>query len=60
VAAAYGVLNLLGGIQRTVVLINKQGQVAWVKEGRPETAEIIGAISAMRTDDPDSTRLSSS
>lgn len=60
VAAAYGVLNLTGGIQRTVLLVNQQGTVAWVKEGMPSTDEILQAIDALGKDDPDSTRLSSS
>jgi predicted transcriptional regulator len=60
VAAAYGVLKPEGGIQRTVVLVNKQGVVTWVQEGMPSTEEILQAVEAMSKDDPDSTRLSSS
>jgi peroxiredoxin len=60
VAAAYGALKPEGGIQRTVVLVDKAGRVAWVKEGMPATEEIIAAIEALHKDDPDNTRLSSS
>ncbi len=60
VAAAYGVLNALGGISRTVVLVNKQGVVTWVMAGMPSTEEILKAVDALGKDDPDSTRLSSS
>lgn len=60
VAAAYGALKETGGIQRSVILVNKQGAVTWVKEGMPSTEEILRAIDALRTDDPDSSRLSSS
>jgi thioredoxin-dependent peroxiredoxin len=41
VAAAYGAVNMLGNIKRTVVVVDKQGKVAWIKEGMPETAEIL-------------------
>lgn len=60
VATAYGALKPEGGIQRTVVLVNKQGVVTWVQEGMPSTEEILQAVDALRRDDPDSTRLSSS
>lgn len=60
VAAAYGALKDEGGIQRMVILVNKQGVVTWAQEGLPTTEEIMQAITAMATDDPDSTRLSSS
>lgn len=60
VAASYGVQKPGGGIQRTVVLVNKQGVVTWVQEGLPSTEEILQAIDALAKDDPDSTRLSSS
>lgn len=60
VAAAYGVTKALGGIQRTVILVNKKGAVTWVQEGMPSTEEILKAIDDLGEDDPDSTRLSSS
>lgn len=60
VAAAYGALKPEGGIQRCVIVVNKRGQVTWVKEGMPETAEILAALDDMAKDDPDSSRLSSS
>lgn len=60
VAAAYGVLKPEGSIQRTVVLVNRQGVVTWVQEGMPSTEEVLQAVDAMAKDDPDSTRLSSS
>ena len=44
VAAAYGAVNMLGNIKRTVVVVNKDGKVAWIKEGMPETGEILSAI----------------
>ena len=46
VAAAYGATNLVGGIQRSVFVVDKQGRIAWAKEGMPETAEILSAINA--------------
>lgn len=60
VAATYGVLGMVGNVQRTVFVVSKQGRVAWVKEGMPSTDEILQAIDLMSEDDPDSTRLSSS
>lgn len=60
VAIAYGATKPEGGIKRCVVLVNKQGRVAWAKEGMPETDEILAAIDALSTDDPGSSRLSSS
>jgi thioredoxin-dependent peroxiredoxin len=44
VASVYGALKPEGSIQRCVILVNKQGIVAWAKEGLPETTEIIEAI----------------
>lgn len=44
VAAAYGAVNMLGNIKRTVVVVHKDGNVAWIREGMPETAEILSAI----------------
>lgn len=44
VAAAYGAVNMLGNIKRTVVVVDKQGKVAWIKEGMPETADILSVI----------------
>ncbi|MDF2626258.1 MAG: hypothetical protein K0R39_89 [Symbiobacteriaceae bacterium] len=46
VAAAYGAVNMLGGIKRTVIVVDKAGKVAWVQEGMPETADILSAIRA--------------
>ncbi len=60
VAAAYGALKDSGGIQRCVIVINKQGKVTWSQEGMPATEEILAALDAQATDDPDHTRLSSS
>lgn len=59
-AAAYGAVNLVGGIKRCVILVNRLGRVAWAAEGMPETSEILAALDAITTGDPDSTRLSSS
>lgn len=47
VAAAYGALKPEGGIQRTVFLVDRQGQIAWAQQGMPETAEILTAIDAL-------------
>lgn len=44
VAAAYGVINLLGGIKRSVFVVDKAGKIAWAKEGMPDTPEILSAI----------------
>lgn len=46
VATAYGVVRLLGLIQRSVILVNPQGYVGWVSAGMPDTAEILNAIKA--------------
>lgn len=46
VATAYGVVKVLGGIQRSVILVDPQGRVAWAAEGMPDTAEILNAIKA--------------
>jgi len=46
VAAAYGALNALGGIKRSVFVVDRQGKVAWAKEGMPGTDEILSAITA--------------
>lgn len=46
VATAYGVVNLMGGITRAVIVVDKAGHVAWAKEGMPDTAEILAAITA--------------
>lgn len=47
VAAAYGALNLLGGISRCVIVVNKQGKATWVKSGMPATEDILAALDAM-------------
>jgi len=47
VAAAYGSLKPEGGIQRSVIVIDKKGTVAWVQEGMPATSEILAAIEAV-------------
>lgn len=44
VAAAYGAVNLLGGIKRSVFVVDKGGKIAWAREGMPDTAEILAAI----------------
>jgi len=48
VAAAYGVLNALGLIQRTVFLIDRQGVIRWTQPGMPSTTEILAAIDALQ------------
>jgi thioredoxin-dependent peroxiredoxin len=47
VAAAYGVVTMLGGMTRAVFLIDKQGKVAWAQEGMPTTDEILAALDAL-------------
>jgi len=47
VAAAYGATKALGGIQRSVFVIDKDGQIAWVREGMPSTEEILAAIDSL-------------
>lgn len=59
-ATVYGALKPEGGIQRSVLVVNQQGRVTWSQQGMPSTDEILAVIDAMATDDPDSTRLSSS
>lgn len=44
VAQAYGALKENGGIQRTVVVIDKEGKVVWVKQGLPATEEILAVL----------------
>jgi peroxiredoxin len=44
VAIAYGATNAVGGIQRSVFVIDKEGKVAWSKQGMPATEEILAAI----------------
>lgn len=46
VAEAYGVVKPNGGIQRTVFVVDRQGRVAWAKEGMPSTEEILAAVDA--------------
>lgn len=47
VSESYGALKPNGGIQRTVVLVDRQGIVAWAKEGLPSTEEILQAVDAL-------------
>lgn len=47
VAEAYGALKPSGGIQRTVVLVDRQGRVAWAVQGMPSTEEIKAAVAAL-------------
>lgn len=44
VAAAYGALNALGGIQRCVIVVGKQGKVTWAESGMPATETILAAL----------------
>lgn len=48
VAASYGALKPEGGVQRTVFLVDKQGNIAWAQQGMPETSEILAAIETLR------------
>lgn len=47
VARAYGALNALGGIQRTVFLVDKHGVVRWAQKGMPSTEAILAAVDAL-------------
>jgi len=47
VARAYGAVKPQGGIQRTVVVVDRQGRVAWVKQGLPATEEILAVLDAL-------------
>ncbi|MFB5083694.1 peroxiredoxin family protein [Symbiobacterium thermophilum] len=47
VARAYGVLNALGFIARTVVLVDRNGIVRWVQPGMPATETILAAVDAL-------------
>lgn len=49
VAKAYGSLKLGGLIQRSVILVDPDGKVAWVKEGLPSTEEILAAVDAAKS-----------
>lgn len=44
VAMAYGVVNPLGGVKRSVFIVDKQGKVAWAAEGMPSTEELLTAL----------------
>ncbi len=44
VAAAYGARKLLGGIQRCVFVVDKQGRIIFAAEGAPDTSVILAAI----------------
>jgi peroxiredoxin Q/BCP len=44
VAAAYGALKPEGGILRSVIVVDRQGRVAWAQEGMPATEEILAAL----------------
>jgi len=47
VATAYGAIKPeSGGIQRCVIVVDRQGVVAWSKLGAPEIAEILDALEA--------------
>lgn len=46
VAEAYGVTKALGGVQRTVFVVDRDGRVAWAKEGMPSTEEVLAAVDA--------------
>lgn len=47
VASSYGALKEDGvGIQRTVVIVDKQGVVRYIKQGMPPDAELLEAIKA--------------
>lgn len=47
VAQAYGAVKPQGGIQRTVVVVDKEGRVAWVRQGLPATEEILAVLDAL-------------
>jgi len=47
VARAYGVLNALGLIQRTVILVDEHGVVRWVQPGMPSTEAILAAVDGL-------------
>jgi thioredoxin-dependent peroxiredoxin len=46
VAKAYDVLKPEGGIQRTVVIVGKNGRIIFRAQGAPPPAELLSAISA--------------
>lgn len=47
VATAYGAIKPeSGGIQRSVFVVDRQGNVAWAQTGAPETSDILAAIDA--------------
>jgi peroxiredoxin len=51
VAAAYGALRPEGGrIQRTVVIVGKNGKVIYWAQGAPPPGELLSAIAAAHDD----------
>jgi peroxiredoxin len=48
VAAAYGALKPEGGIQRTVIILDRQGVVRYAKQGLPETEELLEQLDQLR------------
>ncbi|MBI4298997.1 MAG: redoxin domain-containing protein [Chloroflexi bacterium] len=44
VAKAYGAAGLLRGIQRTVVIVDKEGVVRYVKKGMPKDEELLKVV----------------
>jgi peroxiredoxin Q/BCP len=47
VATAYGAIKpVVGGIQRCVFVVNRNGVVVWSKQGVPEIVEILDALDA--------------
>ena len=47
IATAYGALKPLGaGIQRSVVLVDKDGRVVFAQRGAPSPAEVVAVLGA--------------
>jgi len=51
IAAAYGCRMIFGLIRRTVYIIDKQGQVAYVQRGNPTSEEILRALETIQDTD---------
>ena len=48
IAAAYGCRGLFGFIRRTVYILDRQGNVAWVQRGQPAPASILDFLHSMQ------------
>ncbi len=48
IAAAYGCRLLFGLIRRTVVLIDRQGKVAYIQRGNPAPQELLNVLAALQ------------